>query len=87
MGAVAVLFVTWACLLVLLGIGVASATLLTPPWSLVVVGANALCMVLLILVLFMDLKATPGLSRIYGTGGILWLGFLITLTLMDYLHR
>ncbi|MFD2189572.1 hypothetical protein [Pistricoccus aurantiacus] len=87
MGAVAVLFLTWICLLVLLAISVTSVVLLSLPWSLVAVGVCALCMILLIIILFMDLRNSRGLTRVYATGAVLWLAFLITLTLMDYLHR
>lgn len=87
MGAVAALFATWICLLVLLGISVASVVLLALPWSLLTVAACALSMILLILILFMNLKDSRGLTRVYATGAILWLAFFLTLTLMDYLTR
>ena len=87
MGAVAVLFLTWICLLALLGISVTSVVLLSLPWSLAAVAACALSMILLILILFMDLKHSRGLTRVYATGATLWLAFLITLTLADYLNR
>ncbi|SHF54702.1 cytochrome c oxidase subunit 4 [Modicisalibacter ilicicola DSM 19980] len=87
MRVVTTLFVTWLCLLVLLGISVTSVVMLSLPWSLVAVAACALSMILLILVLFMDLKHSRGLTRVYATGATLWLAFLITLTLADYLTR
>ena len=87
MGVVAILFATWVCLLILLMVSVASVVVLSLPWSLLTVAACALAMILLILLLFMDLKNSRGLTRVYGTGAILWLAFLITLILMDYLHR
>lgn len=78
---------TWVALLALLGIIVTATALLDGGWALAVVLAGALCMIVLIITLFMGLRSAGGLLRVYATGGVLWLGFLIALTLADYLTR
>jgi cytochrome c oxidase subunit 4 len=82
-----VFVLTWLGLLALLAIQVLAATLLSGPLGHGVVALAALCMVVLIWTLFMDLRNSRGLIRVYAVGGVLWLAFLITLTLADYLTR
>ncbi|MBB3230948.1 oxidase [Halomonas stenophila] len=78
---------TWVALLALLGVIVAAAALFDGLLASMIVLAGALCMIALIITLFMGLRSAGGLLRVYATGGVLWLGFLIVLTLADYLTR
>lgn len=78
---------TWIVLLVLLGTVVAGATLLSGIPALAVVLVGALCMIGLITFIFMGLKSLDALMRVFATGGVLWLAFLIVLTMADYMTR
>ena len=77
----------WLALMLLLALttGLAfaplgSATLFV---SLTVAAAKAL----LVLLLFMELKASSGLVRVFAGAGFVWLMIMIALTAADYTHR
>ncbi|MFC3283514.1 hypothetical protein [Litchfieldella rifensis] len=78
---------TWVVLLALLGIVVIGAELLTGLLALAVVLGGALCMIGAIIIMFMGLRTADALMKVYATGGVLWLGFLIVLTMADYVTR
>lgn len=78
---------SWLALLVLLACSVAATHWLDGwlAWSMV-----ALCALLiasLVISVFMGLRHANALLRVFGVGGVLWLSFLIVLTLADYLTR
>lgn len=81
------LLLTWLALLVLLMAIAAAATWLSGIFSLTVVLVGAASMVGLIMVTFMGLHAADPLQQVYAIGGVLWLGFLIVLTMADYMTR
>ena len=81
------LLLTWLTLLALLLTIVAAATWLSGVFSLIVVLLGTAGMVGLIIVTFMGLHAADPLQQVYATGGVLWLGFLIVLTMADYVTR
>lgn len=78
---------TWVVLLALLGIVIAGAELLSGMLALAVVLGGALGMIGAIIVMFMGLKTADALMKVFATGGALWLGFLVVLTMADYVTR
>lgn len=77
----------WIALMVLLGGTVTGSQLFDGRLALAVVLVGALGMIGVIFFTFMGLKFHDALMRIYATGGALWLGFLVVLTLADYVTR
>ncbi len=78
---------TWLALLALLACAVAATHWLSGwlAWSMVAL--CALIMASLVISIFMGLRHANALSQIFAVGGVLWLSFLIVLTLADYLTR
>lgn len=81
------LLLTWLALLALLLAIAAAATWLSGIFSLIVILLGTTSMVGLIIAAFMGLRAAEPLQQVYATGGVLWLGFLIVLTMADYMTR
>lgn len=79
--------IAWIALLFLLGSMVAGSQLLDGKLALAVIVVGAPCMIGVIFFTFMGLKFLDPLMRIYATGGVLWLGFLVVLTMADYVTR
>ncbi len=81
------IWLCWAALMVLLTLttGLAFAPLGAANLfvSLAIAGAKAL----LVLLLFMELKASSGLVRVFAGAGFVWLMIMIALTSADYTHR
>lgn len=44
-------------------------------------------MALIVVAVFMQLRRTPGLARLFAYGAVLWLGILFGLMSLDYLYR
>lgn len=78
---------TWLALLILLACAVAATHWLGGWLAWSTVALCALAMASLVIILFMGLRHANALLRVFGAGGVLWLGFLIVLTLADYLTR
>lgn len=79
---------TWLTLMLLLGGSVAAAVLIPgAAWSAVLNAACATAMAALILTFFMRLKEASALLRTFALGGLLWVAFLLFLTLLDVLTR
>jgi caa(3)-type oxidase subunit IV len=57
------------------------------PWSVVVALAIACSKALLVLLFFMHLRDSPGLTWLVAGGGFFWLAILIGLTMSDVLTR
>lgn len=77
----------WAALMVLLtlttGLAFVPLGALQLGTSLVIACAKAL----LVLLLFMELKASNALVRVFACAGFFWLLIMIALTSADYTHR
>jgi cytochrome c oxidase subunit 4 len=56
-------------------------------WNTVVALAIAVVKMLLVVLYFMHVKYSPGLTRLVVVAGFFWLAILITLTLSDELSR
>ncbi|EPC03747.1 hypothetical protein L861_00185 [Litchfieldella anticariensis FP35 = DSM 16096] len=78
---------SWIVLLALLVVVAAGAELLSGMLAIALVLGGALCMIGVIIVMFMGLKTADALLKVYATGGVLWLGFLVVLTMADYMTR
>lgn len=79
--------ITWVVLMGLLALTVAASQWLSGWWGISAVSVGAISMVSLIVFSFMGLKLLDALMKIYATGGVLWVGFLVVLTMADYMTR
>ena len=77
----------WAALILLLALTTGLAFVPLGAAQLGVSLAIAVIKALLVLLLFMDLKASSGLVRVFAAAGFFWLLIMIGLTSADYLHR
>ena len=77
----------FAALIVLTGVTVAVSYVDLGPASVVVALAIACAKALLVLLFFMHLRESPGLTWVVALGGFFWLGILIALTMSDVLTR
>jgi cytochrome c oxidase subunit IV len=74
-------------LIALTGITTAVAFVDLGPMNTVAALAIAVCKMLLVVLFFMHVKYSPGLTRLVVVAGFFWLGLLIMLTLADELTR
>ena len=77
----------WAALMILLALTTGLAFVPLGPAQLGVSLAIACAKALLVLLLFMELKASSGLVRVFAAAGFFWLLIMIALTSADYIHR
>ncbi|WP_148863659.1 cytochrome C oxidase subunit IV family protein [Marinobacter fonticola] len=81
------MLLTWIGLLILLGVSVLGASMTSGVLQLVISLTCAALMAALVMTFFMRLRSAEALIRLYALGGFLWLGFLILMTMADYLTR
>jgi cytochrome c oxidase subunit IV len=77
----------WAALMLLLALTTGLAFVPLGMAQLGVSLAIACTKALLVLLLFMELKASSGLVRVFACAGFFWLLIMIVLTSADYTHR
>jgi cytochrome c oxidase subunit 4 len=77
----------WAALMLLLALTTGLAFIPLGAVQLGVALAIACTKAILVLLLFMELKASNGLVRVFACAGFFWLLIMITLTSADYTHR
>jgi cytochrome c oxidase subunit IV len=77
----------WAALMLLLALTTGLAFVSLGVAQLGVSLAIACTKALLVLLLFMELKASSGLVRVFACAGFFWLLIMIALTSADYTHR
>jgi cytochrome c oxidase subunit IV len=77
----------WAALMLLLARNTGLAFVSLGVAQLGVSLAIACTKALLVLLLFMELKASSGLVRVFACAGFFWLLIMIALTSADYTHR
>lgn len=77
----------WAALMLLLALTTGLAFVPLGAVQLGVSLAVAVTKALLVLLLFMELKASSGLVRVFAAAGFFWLLIMISLTSADYVHR
>jgi len=80
-------FFTFAALLVLLALTVAATYLPTGKWAAAISLGIAALKALLIVLVFMHLRAAVPLVRVVAFAGVFWLLLLLTFLLSDYLTR
>lgn len=77
----------WAGLLLLLTGSVLVTALVPGPAFIALNIGFAVLMAALIFIVFMKLRSADGLLRLFAMGGLMWLGFLLLLSLTDFLTR
>lgn len=77
----------WAALMLLLALTTALAFVPLGAAQLGVSLVIAVIKALLVLLLFMELKGSSGLVRVFAAAGFFWLLIMIGLTSADYTHR
>ena len=77
----------WAALMLLLAATTASAFVPLGSFNIVVSLAIAIIKALIVLLVFMELRASKGLVRAFAAAGFFWLLIMIVLTGADYWHR
>ncbi|HJP69495.1 MAG TPA: cytochrome C oxidase subunit IV family protein [Sphingomicrobium sp.] len=80
-------FKCWAALMGLLALTTGLAFVPLGTANLFVSLAIAITKALLVLLVFMELKASTGMVRVFACAGFFWLLILIGLTSADYTHR
>lgn len=83
----AAIFRCWLALMVLLALTTALAFVPLGTANLFISLAIAAAKALLVLLLFMELKASSALIRAAAAAGFFWLAIMIALTTADYTHR
>ena len=77
----------WLALMVLLALTTALAFVPLGPANLFISLGIAAAKALLVLIVFMELKAGSSLIRAAAAAGFFWLAIMIALTTADYTHR
>jgi cytochrome c oxidase subunit 4 len=77
----------WIGLMLLLAATTALAFAPLGSATLFVSLAIAVAKALLVLIIFMELKASSGLVRAFAAAGFFWLAILLAMTMADYAHR
>ena len=77
----------WLALLVLLALTTASAFLPLGTANLFISLGIAVAKALIVLLFFMELRASAALVRVFAAAGFFWLMIMIALTTADYTHR
>ena len=77
----------WLALIALLALTTASAFLPLGTANLFISLGIAVAKALLVLLFFMELKASAALVRVFAAAGFFWLMIMIALTSADYTHR
>jgi cytochrome c oxidase subunit 4 len=77
----------WLALVLLLAATTASAFVPMGAFNIVVSLCIAVAKALIVLLVFMELRASKGLVRAFAAAGFFWLLIMIVLTGADYWHR
>lgn len=83
----ALLIAAFGALLVLLVFNIALLFMPLPGFRIVLHLGSALLMAVIIAAIFMDLRETGALMRVFALGGLLWLAFMWILFPVDYFTR
>jgi cytochrome c oxidase subunit 4 len=77
----------WGLLMVLLCVTVAVNEVDLGQWNFFIAFAIALVKAVLIVLFFMHVRYSPGLTRVVACAGFFWLAIMLALTFADYLTR
>lgn len=80
-------FLAWLLLLALLAISITATMQLSGAVAYTINLVCAIGMAAVMMAIFMGLRAAGNLIRLFALGGLLWLAFLLLLTLADFLFR
>lgn len=84
---VKLLVIVWATLLVLLFMTWGVAEIDLGRWSIVAAMTIAVAKMLLVVLIFMHVRYSSSLTRVFAAAGLFWLFIMLSLTLGDYLTR
>jgi cytochrome c oxidase subunit 4 len=77
----------WLALIILLALTTASAFIPLGTANLFISLGIAVMKALIVLLFFMELRASVALVRVFAAAGFFWLMIMIALTTADYTHR
>lgn len=77
----------WIALLIMTGLTTAVAYVDLGAFSVVVALTIAVCKMLLVALFFMHVRHSTKLTKLVVLGGLLWLGILLSLTMVDFFTR
>ena len=77
----------WGLLMVLLCVTVAVNEVDLGQWNFFIAFAIAMVKAVLIVLFFMHVRHSPGLTRVVACAGFFWLAIMLALTFADYLTR
>lgn len=81
------LVLVWATLVVLTGTTSAVSYVELGPWNVVVALAIAVIKASLVVWIFMGVRYTTSLTRLFVVAGLVWLSIMILITFSDYTSR
>jgi cytochrome c oxidase subunit IV len=81
------LFLVWAALVILTGTTSAVSYVELGPWNVVVALAIAVTKASLVVWVFMGVRYTTTLTRLFVVAGLVWLSIMILITYSDYNSR
>jgi len=84
---VSTLVIVWAALIVLTGTTAAVSYVDLGEWNIVVALLIALIKASLVVWVFMGVRHSTALTRLFCVAGLVWLTMLILITLSDYMSR
>lgn len=79
--------IAWLALLLMFGGSLLAAITLAGPLRYLLCFLLATAMAACIMISFMGLRAADGMLRIFAAGGVLWLAFLLLLTILEVITR
>jgi len=79
--------IIWLVLMLLLLLTWSVARIHLGPWNLPVALTIALIKMLLVILFFMHVRKSGGLTRLFAAAGFIWLIIMIDLTMSDFLTR
>ncbi len=77
----------WGLLMVLLFVTVAVNEIDLGQWNFFIAFAIAMVKAVLIVLFFMHVRDSPGLTRVVACAGFFWLAIMLCLTFADYMTR
>jgi len=79
--------IIWGILMVLLAVTVAVNEVDLGQWNFFIAFSIAMVKAVLIVLFFMHIRTSPGLTRVVACAGFFWLAIMLVLTFADYMTR